>query len=145
MTIEWSPDGRSITYSTAANAEPGVPIDLYVLDTDTGTTRMILEGGLYVLPAWSPAGDRIAFASDETIGAGRGRLHLVDPDGGHHVELSTDLVNPYLLSWSPDGRRLLSSPADSMDLLIVDPSTSIGPIRVARSDPYGAPSWQPLP
>ena len=55
----WSPDGKQIVYR-ASNANLK---GLFILDTETGATRILTKDSHDNFPAWSPDGSRIAFTS----------------------------------------------------------------------------------
>ena len=56
----WSPDGRSLVYSSGPLGEENI----YVYDIEEGTApRQLTFEGSNVAPVWSPDGSRVAFAS----------------------------------------------------------------------------------
>ena len=55
----WSPDGKSIAYTTWDDAKGGQIMKATSTNGRTWTTSAISGGGLYSDLAWSPAGDRI--------------------------------------------------------------------------------------
>jgi Tol biopolymer transport system component len=82
----------------------------------TGETRNITNNAEQdLLPAWSPNGARIAFASSRDKpwpleGPLGGHNFLVDPDGSHVQRLETpDLFSTSGIAWAPDGRAIAYS------------------------------------
>jgi TolB protein len=66
---DWSPDGRTVVYSSYRRDA----IELWLLDLATGTTTQLTHGGaVNVEPRWSPDGSRIAYVST----AFNGHFHL---------------------------------------------------------------------
>jgi WD40-like Beta Propeller Repeat len=81
---DWSPDGRHIVFGSIPNIS-GVfePMQLYVIDPDgSNRTRLTYSGVHDSTPAWSPAGDKIAF----TCGAD---ICVVDADGSNRTQVTT--------------------------------------------------------
>jgi dipeptidyl aminopeptidase/acylaminoacyl peptidase len=97
----FSPDGRKIV----ASYRPGkdAPIgDLALLDLNTGELEVILKGGRYVRPDWSPDGGWIAYQNDESGFRG---IWLVRPDGSgnHRLDISDWSYKP---AWGPNSERI---------------------------------------
>ena len=78
-------DTQSVTVEVA-------PRNVVKLTTDT-------QSDLY--PAWSPAGDRIAFQSNR--GSGEMNVWVMDADGGNPEQLTTNVNEDRHPAWSPDG------------------------------------------
>lgn len=57
-------------------------------------------------PAWSPDGDRIAFASNRSGPANTGQIWLVGPDGSKLVQLSHGPWSHAQPAWSADGQYI---------------------------------------
>jgi Tol biopolymer transport system component len=71
----WSPDGKSIAFSSDSW--------IYVMEDDGSNPTSIDTGGEH--PAWSPDGKRIAFSS----GSGEGSsIYVVDADGSNSQALT---------------------------------------------------------
>ena len=98
----WSPDGRTIAYTTDISGEQQVAIR----PAEGGAERILthFERGFFYTPRWSPNAERLAFSDHEH------RLWWVAVAGGEPVQVARD---PYTeihdYSWSPDGRWLAYS------------------------------------
>jgi tricorn protease len=95
----WSPDGRTIAYTTDGSGEQQIA----VRPAEGGTERVLTHfaQGYFYGPRWSPGGDRLAFSDNEH------RLWVVGTAGGEPQQVAQD---PYTeihdYAWAPDGRRL---------------------------------------
>jgi len=98
--VDWSPDDRSLAFTTADGR-------LYVVDVDNSDLRPLGDDSLNRQdPAWSPNGSLIAFHGE---GASTG-IYVIGSDGSGEIKVSTGPSWPISLrlpSWSPDGQRLL--------------------------------------
>ncbi|MFN0182144.1 MAG: CehA/McbA family metallohydrolase [Gemmatimonadales bacterium] len=115
---DWSPDGRSVVYSSYRDDA----VELRLLDLASGTDASLLaNGGVNVEPRWSPDGRRIAFVS--TAFQGRWHVFTAEVAGGrltgepgmittdHDSQLPRYYYGKYdhfiSPTWSPDGRELI--------------------------------------
>ncbi|HYF12389.1 MAG TPA: protein kinase [Actinomycetota bacterium] len=114
----WSPDGRSIAYTSDAGGHLGV----WIRQVPGERAIRVSMGGIdEAQPAWSPDGNWIAFVSARNRGgrlgiflgsrpieiyvAGQdGDLFLMPALGGTARKLADDAYDP---AWSPDGKRLV--------------------------------------
>jgi Tol biopolymer transport system component len=81
---DWSPDGQHIVFASIPNISGVVePLQLYVIDANgSNRTRLTNSGTHDGSPAWSPAGDKIAFTcGTETC--------VVDADGSNRTQVTT--------------------------------------------------------
>ena len=95
--VTWSPDGERIAVASRLRRSDGTWAevgDIYVVSADGSKRRRVARG---LDPAWSPDGRRIAFVD------GRGRIRIVDSDGGAPVFVGS---RGRLPTWSPDAKRL---------------------------------------
>jgi Tol biopolymer transport system component len=112
----WSPDGRRLVFS-ALFVPPGAPQEdyrqrLYRLDVDTGEFTQLTDDDMSAWhPAWSPAGDRIAFVktTGDEPGTGTVEIAVVDDNGREMRQLADVEFVPNDLTWSPDGRTIAYS------------------------------------
>jgi eukaryotic-like serine/threonine-protein kinase len=100
QTPRLSPDGRRVAMIIQ---EQEAQIWLYDLSRDT-LTRSTFEGINNVVPAWTPDGKRIAFASTKE-GAQNLFWQLADGAGGLE-RLTTSEYTQVPMSWSPNGQFL---------------------------------------
>lgn len=129
-----------------ARFEPG-GTELMLLNSRSGrTTYLLRRRGDEDQPAWSPEGQRIAFA---TITAGRKQgIAVANADGRRLAMLTSRIFNRNAVvldahpRWSPDGRRLLfhryRSP-DAFELFIV----GVDGRDLQRLGEGFEPSWAP--
>ena len=97
-----SPSGDRIAFSLLSR--------VYVMEWPDGEPRRLTDaeasGPAEHLPAWSPDGERIAYATwDDAVG---GHIHGVDADGGTPQRLTTTPALYSRPAWSPDGERIVT-------------------------------------
>ncbi|MEN9308438.1 MAG: hypothetical protein RL173_2370 [Fibrobacterota bacterium] len=92
----WSPNGYEIAFTSDRTGAPQV----YAMDREGSNLRRITwVGGYNDQAAWSPMGDRIAFARQ----AGDFQILTISPDGSDEKWLGVG-EQP---KWSPDGRHIV--------------------------------------
>jgi gamma-glutamyltranspeptidase len=91
----WSPDGQRIAYS--ASKEDRTRLRMHVVAGDSD--RVVVEDRDAEHPSWSPAGDRIVFATRN----GRAGVWITTPDAKYVNLISSQRAEP---AWSPDGRTI---------------------------------------
>ncbi len=100
---KFSPDGKSIAYSTVKFQQGQQPtLALNVMDADGANVRKVAEG---VLPDWAPDGKSIAFTTfdfSQTFAPG---LRVLDLASGSSREL-TKGENAMMPAYSPDGKSI---------------------------------------
>jgi Tol biopolymer transport system component len=92
--------------------------------------------------AWSPDGNTIAYVEiDSTDQYGRGRIKLVDPDGGNPRVLTGWFSQLHRMTWSPDSKRIAFGGNDKIYIINAN-GTGVSPLFEYSQSCY-APSWSP--
>jgi TolB protein len=138
LAPSWSPDGRSILFTSFASGNPSLFI------TDLGGDKRLLSSrrGLNLGGRWSPGGKAIAVALEA---GGATDIALLDPDGQimHFVTKDRSIdVSP---SWSPDGQSIVfcSDRGGGPQIYVVGAQGGT-PRRVTFEGSYNtSPAWSP--
>jgi TolB protein len=97
-----SPDGTKIAYGSTRNGEA---MDIYVVNRDgSGERRLTNNKSSEGSPAWSPAGNLIAFTSDR---AGSLQIFTMTPDGGGTRRVENSCSHCDRPTFAPGDRGLL--------------------------------------
>jgi tricorn protease len=98
----WSPDGKTIAYTTDASGEQ----EIAIRPAEGGTEKILTHftSGFYYTPQWSPDGKRLTFSDANH------RLWLLDVATGKTVEVAHERPNEiHDETFSPDARWLAYS------------------------------------
>lgn len=112
-------EGEHLVYSSTRHRKTS---DIYRQRIDgSAITQLTDDEANDVMPALSPDGKTIAFASDRS---GNWDLYLMDADGGPAVQLTNDRTHQIHPSFSPDGKHLvyssLSDRTGQWQLVVID-------------------------
>jgi Tol biopolymer transport system component len=138
----WSPDGRSLVYSTLAG--PGGESSVYVVPVTGGKpTRTPFDGYLYAI-AWTNAG--ILFGGSHQCTSSTGiDSYLARNPGEKPVQIFADTLHDTPLGASPDGSWIgvIAQTAGNTDIILV-PSAG-GAHRTLTTSPANdtRPRWTP--
>ncbi|HEX2918407.1 MAG TPA: hypothetical protein VHN81_07785 [Edaphobacter sp.] len=117
---------------------------LYISNADGSAERPLTQSGsLNYNPAWSKAGDWIAFTSERNGPANLFRMH---PDGSDLERLTEDAAYDDQAAFSPDGGQIVfvsSRTAGFVNLWILDIATrKVRPLTTGRGGDF-RPAWSP--
>lgn len=135
-----SRDGQSLVF---ASTQHRATADIYIKKIGgRAITQLTNDPGNDVMPALSPDGKRIAFASDRN---GTWQLFVMGVSGGRAVQLSGDGACDLHPTWSPDGRKLafcrLGQTTGRWEMWVIDASNP----STAEFIGYGMfPVWCPV-
>lgn len=136
-----SADGKTLLFASTQHRPTA---DIYLQRVGSKVvSRLTDDPAQDVMPALSPDGQRIAFASNR---AGTWDIYAMPVTGGKAVQISSDSANDLHPSWSPDGRQLvfcrLGETSGRWELWVVDVFNSANTQFIG----YGLfPEWCPSP
>jgi TolB protein len=105
MDPNWSPGADRLAWSKTATATSDICIA--AVDDVNNFDCLTAGQGANVMPAWSPDGLRMAFASDRN--GGRQDIFIADVPGGNQTQLTPDDPSGYAFQpvWSMDGQQIM--------------------------------------
>jgi len=138
----WSPDGRSIAYTSYRR---GVP-DIFIANIYQGTVPenpLQSRGEENFLPVWSPDGTKIAFQSNRD---GHAEIYVMNRDGSAVRRITNNPASDGTPTWSPTGRQIAftSDRAGAPQIYVVD-ADGLN-LRLLTHESYcDRPTWSPPP
>ncbi len=120
--------------------------DIYTMNPDgsehTDLTAKEFGDDFYeVDPAWSPDGERIAFASDKGDDFDF-NIYVMDSDGTGVTRLTDDPGDEVLPRWAPDGKKIGFSGGGAVSTMNAD-GMCVRTIRKVTTGDIGLSDWSP--
>jgi len=124
----WAPDDSAIVYRRG--------FSIWQMRTDGTRRRLLLANG--ISPSWSPGATHIAFIRG-------GDPWIANRNGSGAKRVVHEPAQQISVTWSPDGRWLVTGPIDRGDLVLVQANgASTKPLTAEPGYFHAAPSWQRL-
>jgi TolB protein len=136
----WSPDGRSIIYTSYRS---GVP-DLLISNIYAGTMESPTKGvGQNWLPVFSPDGSRLAFTSSRD---GNSEIYVMNRDGSNLTRLTNAPAIDSTPTWSPTGTQIaFTSERRGQPQIFVVNVDGTGLRQISFESYADRPTWSPPP
>jgi TolB protein len=136
----WSPDGRSLAYTSYRRGPPNI----FIANIYEGTGGELTKPeGQNWLPAFSPDGTRIAFSSTRD---GNAEIYLANRDGSNLRRLTNQPGADISPTWSPSGTQIaFTSDRTGTPQIYVMGSDGLGLQKVTSESYADRPTWSPAP
>jgi TolB protein len=142
ITPVWSPDGRSIAYTSYRRGFPDIFVShIYEALPPDNPTKGV---GHNFLPAYSPDGTKIAFMSNRD---GNPEIYVMNADGGGVRRLTNSPAIDVTPTWSPNGTQIaFTSDRSGTPQIYVMSADGLEAPRKLTSESYcDRPTWSPPP
>jgi TolB protein len=142
ITPRWSPDARSIAYTSYRRGGGNI----FISNIFQGTLEEVTRGdriGENWLPAWSPDGTRLAFSSTRE---GNPEIYVANRDGSNVRRLTNHPGIDISPTWSPAGTQIafVSDRSGSPQIYIVG-ADGLGLVKKTSESWCDKPTWSPAP
>jgi TolB protein len=136
----WSPDGRSIAYTSYRS---GIA-DILISNIYQGTMEAPTKGvGQNFLPVFSPDGTRLAFMSNRD---GNSEIYIMNRDGSDVRRLTNNPGIDVTPTWSPTGTQIaFTSERTGTPQIYVVGIDGAGLRRISQESYADRPTWSPAP
>jgi TolB protein len=141
ITPSWSPDARSIAYTSYRSGFP----DVYISNIYQGTMSVPLKGtanNQNWLPAFSPDGSQVAFTTNRD---GNSEIYIANRDGSGSRRLTSHPRIDTSPTWSPTGTQIaFVSDRSGVPCVYVMGTDGLGLRQLSREN-SDRPTWSPAP
>jgi TolB protein len=137
----WSPDARSIAYTSYRRGIPDIFISNIYQTTMENPLRSRVEENF--LPAWSPDGTRLAFQSNRD---GNAEIYVMNRDGSGIRRVTNHPLSDATPTWSPSGNQIAftSNRSGSPQIYVVDVD-GLNLRLLTRESYCDRATWSPAP
>jgi TolB protein len=136
----WSPDGRSLAYTSYRRGPPNI----FIANIYEGTGGELTKPeGQNWLPAFSPDGTRVAFSSTRD---GNAEIYVANRDGSNLRRLTNQPGADISPTWSPSGTQIaFTSDRTGSPQIYVMGTDGLGLQKVTSESYADRPTWSPAP
>jgi TolB protein len=140
LNPNWSPDGRSIAYTSYRTGL----MDILISNIFAGTMETPTKGvGQNWLPVFSPNGSRIAFISNRD---GNSELYVMNRDGSNLTRLTNNQTIDSTPTWSPSGTQIaFTSERTGTPQIYVIGADGSGLRKISSESFADRATWSPAP
>lgn len=136
----WSPDGRTLAYTSYRNGLPNIFLANIYEGTGGPLTKAV---GQNWLPTFSPDGARIAFSSTRD---GNTEIYVANRDGSDLRRLTNHGAADISPTWSPSGAQIaFTSDRTGAPQIYVMGTDGLGLQRITTEGYADRPTWSPAP
>jgi TolB protein len=140
ITPSWSPDGRSIAYTSYRT---GIA-DILISNIFAGTMESPTKGvGQNFLPVFSPDGTKLAFMSNRD---GNNEIYVMNRDGSDVRRLTNNPAIDVTPTWSPTGTQIaFTSERTGTPQIYVIGADGAGLRKISSESYADRATWSPAP
>ena len=140
ITPTWSPDARSIAYTSYRLGPPNI----FISNIYQGTQEQLTKGpDQNFLPMWSPDGTRLCFTSTRD---GNAEIYVVSRDGSNLRRLTNHPGADISCTWSPSGTQIaFTSDRTGPPQIYTIGVDGLGLQKITSESYADRPTWSPQP